>query len=81
MRVHLRVLGTVSAEPHFQLFRRAKLWLDGVPATVLAAAVGAGLLVGRLGLTESEPRPRTLRKCTRVSHCRFKFEVGWKSSV
>jgi hypothetical protein len=49
--------GTVSAPGDYQLFRRAKLWLDGVPAKVLAAAVGAGLLVGRLGLTDGKGNP------------------------
>lgn len=40
------------------MFRRAKLWLDAVPADVLTAAVGSGLLVGRLGLTDAKGDPR-----------------------
>jgi len=39
------------------LFRRAKLWLDGVPPEVLAEAGGTGLLVGRLGLTDPKGNP------------------------
>jgi hypothetical protein len=39
------------------LFRRAKLWLDGVPPEVLAEAARTGLLVGRLGLTDPKGNP------------------------
>jgi hypothetical protein len=39
------------------LFRRAKLWLDGVPAGVLEDAVRTGVLVGRLGLTDAKDNP------------------------
>ena len=39
------------------LFRRAKLWLDGVPPEVLAEAGRTGLLVGRLGLTDPKGNP------------------------
>lgn len=41
----------------FAMFRRAKLWLDAVPADVMAAAVEGGLLVGRLGLTDAKGWP------------------------
>jgi Family of unknown function (DUF5990) len=40
-----------------RLFRRAKLWLDGVPPAVLGEAARAGLLVGRLGLTDPKGNP------------------------
>jgi hypothetical protein len=48
---------TVDAGAEPTLFRRAKLWLDGVPPGVLDAAVEGGLLVGRLGLTDSKGNP------------------------
>jgi hypothetical protein len=46
------------ADGGFAMFRRAKLWLNAVPADVLAAAVASGLLVGRLGLTDPKGHPR-----------------------
>jgi Family of unknown function (DUF5990) len=49
--------GTMDGAGDFQLFRRAKLWLDAIPAEVLAAAVEKGLLVGRLGLTDRNGNP------------------------
>jgi hypothetical protein len=39
------------------MFRRAKLRLDAVPAPVLASALKAGLLVGRLELTAADGMP------------------------
>lgn len=39
------------------LFRRAKLWLDGVPPAVLQEAARTGLLVGRLSLTDPKGNP------------------------
>ena len=42
---------------NFRLFRRAKLWLDGVPPAVLTEAARTGLLVGRLGLTDPKGNP------------------------
>jgi hypothetical protein len=42
--------GTVDDAKNFELFRRAKLWLDCIPSEVLVSAVDQGLLVGRLGL-------------------------------
>ncbi|MFE7487551.1 DUF5990 family protein [Kitasatospora sp. NPDC057541] len=41
----------------FTVFRRAKLMLDAVDATVAAEAVAAGRLVARLGLTGAEGHP------------------------
>jgi hypothetical protein len=50
--------GVVDHEGAFTLFRRAKLWLDGVPADVLKRAMSTGVLVGRLGLTDEAGHPR-----------------------
>lgn len=44
-------------EEEFRLFRRAKLWFDGVPPDVLDDAVSGGVLVGRLGLTDAKGHP------------------------
>ncbi|WP_067133300.1 DUF5990 family protein [Microtetraspora malaysiensis] len=49
--------GTVDDAGVFSMFRRAKLWFDGIPADVLDAAVDNGLLVARLGLTDSRGQP------------------------
>jgi hypothetical protein len=39
------------------MFRRAKVWLDAVPAPVVQRAVDRGLLVGRLGLSDPKGHP------------------------
>ena len=49
--------GTVDDATNFELFRRAKLWLDCIPFEVLANAVDQGLLVGRLGMTDHNGNP------------------------
>jgi hypothetical protein len=49
--------GTVDNPGEFQLFRRAKLWLDAVPPEVLRSAAERGVLVGRLGLTDRKGHP------------------------
>jgi hypothetical protein len=49
--------GTIDDAETFRLFRRAKLWLDGVPPAVLEDAVRTGVLVGRLGLTDARGLP------------------------
>ncbi len=49
--------GSVDANGMFALFRRAKLWLDAVPAAVMAEAVEQGLLLGRLRLTDRNGDP------------------------
>jgi hypothetical protein len=49
--------GTVDDASRFQLFRRAKLWLDCIPSGVLAHAVHEGLLIGRVGLTDRKGNP------------------------
>ncbi|MDQ6616244.1 MAG: DUF5990 family protein [Actinomycetota bacterium] len=50
--------GTIDAAGTFTLFRRAKLWLDAVPADVIDNAMDLGVLVGRLGLTDRNGNPR-----------------------
>jgi hypothetical protein len=49
--------GAVGDDGTFALFRRAKIWLDAVPPDVLAKAQELGVLVGRLGLTDSKGNP------------------------
>ena len=53
--------GTVDESGVFSMFRRAKLMLDVVPAEVLAAAAHDGLLVARLGLTDTGGGPLCAR--------------------
>lgn len=40
------------AHEQFTMFRRAKIWLDAIPAAVLDRALDRGLLVANLGLTD-----------------------------
>lgn len=49
--------GTVDDGERFTLFRRAKLWFDAIPPTVIDSALDRGLLVGRLGLTDRNGNP------------------------
>ena len=49
--------GVVDNDGLFTMFRRAKLWLDAVPATVMEGACERGLLVGQLGLSDGAGRP------------------------
>ena len=49
--------GTLDDAGGFAMFRRAKLWLEAVPADVAAAALAQGVLVGRLGLTDPKGNP------------------------
>lgn len=46
-----------GGDDRFRLFRRAKLWFDGVTADVMAEAVECEVLTGRLGLTDSKGNP------------------------
>jgi hypothetical protein len=48
--------GTVEGDA-FTLFRRAKLRFDAIPPHVMRDAVGLGMLVGRLGLTDRKGNP------------------------
>jgi Family of unknown function (DUF5990) len=49
--------GTVDQAGTFTMFRRAKVYLDGVPPAVLDEADRTGMLIGRLGLTDSKGNP------------------------
>jgi len=49
--------GVVDEPGTFRMFRRAKLWIDGVPPSVLAEARERGVLVGKLGLTDDKGWP------------------------
>jgi hypothetical protein len=49
--------GVVDEAGSFTMFRRAKLWLEAVPSSVLHRAVGTGILVGRLALTDDAGHP------------------------
>jgi Family of unknown function (DUF5990) len=48
---------TVDDDATCTLFRRAKLWLDGVPPAVIDRAAVLGVLVGRLSLTDRKGHP------------------------
>ena len=49
--------GVVDDPGAFTMFRRAKLWLDAVPAAVMETACDRGLLVGRLSLSDDKGWP------------------------
>ena len=49
--------GVVEKPGTFEMFRRAKVMFDGIPADVMAAAQKSGVLVGRLGLTDLKGNP------------------------
>jgi hypothetical protein len=49
--------GVVEEPGRFDMFRRAKVMLDGVPPEVMAAARTSGVLVGRVGLTDPKGNP------------------------
>lgn len=49
--------GEAGGAGTFTMFRRAKLWLDGVDAATARAAVAAGTLTARLGLTDAKGHP------------------------
>ncbi|MFB6892718.1 DUF5990 family protein [Kitasatospora sp. NPDC056327] len=51
------VWGEADGSGGLTMFRRAKLMLDAVDGQVLEAAVAAGRLVGRLGLTDAKGQP------------------------
>jgi len=56
----------------FTMFRRAKLWLDGVGAATAHAAVESGTLTGRLGLTDARGHPL----CAAVRPPRITWSAG-----
>jgi hypothetical protein len=49
--------GVVGEPGRFEMFRRAKIMLDGIPPEVMVAAQTSGVLVGRLGLTDPKGNP------------------------
>jgi hypothetical protein len=49
--------GEIDDAGRFTMFRRAKLWLDGVEVSTAHAAVAGGRLVARLGLTDAKGHP------------------------
>ena len=64
--------GAVDTAGEFNMFRRAKLWLDGIPADVMRAAVRAECLVGRLGLTDAKGHPL----CAAVRPPKIEWSAG-----
>jgi Family of unknown function (DUF5990) len=49
--------GTIDEAGVFHMFRRAKLWLDAIPADVMEQTRHSGVLIGRLGLTDAKGHP------------------------
>jgi len=49
--------GVVEGPGSFEMFRRAKIMFDGIPAGTMTAAQESGVLVGRLGLTDPKGNP------------------------
>jgi uncharacterized protein DUF5990 len=49
--------GAGPGDESLTMFRRAKLMFDAIPPNVIASAADLGLLVGRLGLTDSKGHP------------------------
>ena len=49
--------GVVEGPGSFEMFRRAKIMFDGIPAETMTAAQESGVLVGRLGLTDPKGNP------------------------
>ena len=45
-------------DDRFEMFRRAKLMFDAIPADTLASAQSSGVLTARLGLTDSCDMPK-----------------------
>lgn len=66
--------GVVDADAIFTMFRRAKLWLDAIPADVIAAACISGLLNGRLGLSDDMGWPL----CASVRPPQITWSAGTK---
>jgi hypothetical protein len=64
--------GSVDGDGRMEIFRRAKLMLNGVPDKVLAQAAKTGLLIGRLGLTDAKGQPQ----CASVRPPLIDWSVG-----
>ena len=64
--------GSVDGDGRMDMFRRAKLMLDGVPAKVLAQAAKTGLLIGQL----DSPTPRVKHSARPCGHRSSDWSVG-----
>ena len=64
--------GSVHGDGRMDMFRRAKLMLDGVPADILASAAESGTLAGRLRLTDAKGQPL----CAAVRPPAIEWSVG-----
>ncbi len=64
--------GRVDGAGGFTMFRRAKLMFDALDADVAGAALDAGRLVGRLGLTDGRGGPL----CAAVRPPRIAWSAG-----
>ena len=49
--------GMVAEPGTFEMFRRAKIMFDAIPAEAMKAAQASGVLTGRLGLTDPKGIP------------------------
>jgi hypothetical protein len=49
--------GEMDDDGAFTMFRRAKLWLDGVDARTAHAAIAVGELSAQVGLTDAKGHP------------------------
>ena len=49
--------GSLAGDGTFAMFRRAKLWLDGLDRDAVEAARASGMLVGALGLSDARGHP------------------------
>ncbi|MGI8791831.1 MAG: DUF5990 family protein [Acidimicrobiales bacterium] len=56
----------------FEMFRRAKLMLDRVPAEIMAEGMATGVLVARVSLTDAKGGPR----CARVDPPAIAWAAG-----
>lgn len=53
--------GDLGADTEFEMFRRAKLMLNGIDDSTIRTALGTGQLVARIDLTGSDGGPRCAR--------------------
>ena len=65
--------GAVDDGGQFNMFRRAKLMFEDVPADVLESAAQTGLLIGTLALTDAKGNP----VCARVRPPQIRWTAGW----
>jgi hypothetical protein len=64
--------GVVDPAGAFSMFRRAKLWLDVIPADVMRAATRSQHLLGRLRLTDAKGHPL----CAAVRPPKIEWSAG-----